>query len=61
MCRWFTKALQQGKLEGHPFEVRPGGLEGVEQALQDLKDGKASAVKYVFRIADTPGDGNYVS
>ena len=55
ICRWFTRALQAGTLKGHPFEVRPGGLEGVEQALKDLKDGKASAVKYVFRIADTPG------
>jgi NADPH2:quinone reductase len=54
-CRWFTRALQAGKFEGHPFEVRPGGLEGVEQALKDLRDGKQSAVKYVFRIAETPG------
>jgi NADPH2:quinone reductase len=54
-CRWFTRALQRGRFEGHPYEVRTGGLEGVEQALKDLKDGKASAVKYVFRIGDTPG------
>ena len=54
-CRWFTRAWQAGTFEGHPFEVRPGGLEGVEQALKDLKAGKQSAVKYVFRIADTPG------
>ena len=53
--RWFTRAWQSGAFEGHPFELRPGGLEGVEQALKDLKDGKQSAVKYVFRIADTPG------
>ena len=31
------------------------GLEGVQQGLQNLKDGKASAVKYIFKIADTPG------
>lgn len=43
-CRWFTKAWQAGSFQGHPFEVRPGGLEGVEQALKDLKDGKQSAV-----------------
>jgi NADPH2:quinone reductase len=54
-CRWFTRALQAGKFEGHPFEVKAGGLEGVEQALKDLRDGKQSAVKYVFRIAETPG------
>jgi len=55
ICRWFTRSLQLGTFEGHPFEVRAGGLEGVEQALKDLRNGKASAVKYVFRIADTPG------
>jgi NADPH2:quinone reductase len=53
-CRWFTRAIQTGRFKGHPFEVRPQGLLGVEQALKDLKDGKQSAVKYVFRIADTP-------
>jgi NADPH2:quinone reductase len=54
-CRWFSRALQAGTFKGHPFEVKPGGLAAVEQALKDLKDGKNSAVKYVFRIADTPG------
>ena len=53
--RYFTRALQNGTFSGHPFEVRPGGLEGVEEALKDLKAGKASATKYVFRIAETPG------
>ncbi|EHK97232.1 putative protein TOXD [Glarea lozoyensis 74030] len=54
-CRWFTEALEKGTFTAHPYEVRPGGLEAVQQALQDLKDGKNSASKYVFRIADTPG------
>ncbi|KAL6228673.1 hypothetical protein BDW75DRAFT_250956 [Aspergillus navahoensis] len=53
--RYISRALQNGCLSGHPFEIRPGGLEGVEEALRDLKDGRASAMKYVFRIADTPG------
>ncbi|KAH9214568.1 chaperonin 10-like protein [Leptodontidium sp. 2 PMI_412] len=56
-CRYFTRALQLGTFSGHPYEVREGGLEGVEQALKDLKEGKASATKYVIRIADTPGLG----
>lgn len=55
VTRYFTRALQARSFVGHPFEVRPGGLKGVEQALKDLKNGKASAVKYVVRIADTPG------
>ncbi|KAH8594219.1 chaperonin 10-like protein [Bisporella sp. PMI_857] len=54
-CRYFSRGLQMGTFSGHPHEVRPGGLEAVEQALKDLKNGRASAVKYVFRISDTPG------
>jgi hypothetical protein len=53
--RYFTRALNNCSFSGHPFEVRPRGLEGVEEALKDLKAGKASATKYIFRIADTPG------
>lgn len=29
--RWFGKALKEGVLTGHPFEVVPGGLQGVER------------------------------
>ncbi|KAL4863311.1 hypothetical protein BDV12DRAFT_206655 [Aspergillus spectabilis] len=53
--RYMTRALQNGTLSGHPYEIRDRGLEGVEAALKDLKAGKASACKYIFRIADTPG------
>lgn len=53
--RYFARGLQKGYLKGHPYKVVQGGLGGVQQALQDLKDGKASAVKYVFRIEDTEG------
>lgn len=53
--RWIGRALQLATFSGHPYEVRPGGLEGVQDGLKDLKDNKASAVKYVYRIADTPG------
>ncbi|KAG8627412.1 hypothetical protein KVT40_004895 [Elsinoe batatas] len=49
-----SQILIEGKFSGHPTEVIPGGLEGVQKGLQNLKDGKASAVKYIFRIADTP-------
>ncbi|KAI9814368.1 MAG: hypothetical protein M1827_003223 [Pycnora praestabilis] len=55
--RFFTRGLQQGYFSGHPYEVVPGGLAGVEEALRNLKEGKASAVKYVFRISDTEGVG----
>lgn len=51
--RLFARGLQDGWLRGHPWEVRPGGLDGVEAALRDLKEGKNSAKKYVFRISET--------
>lgn len=49
------RGLAQGWFSGHPYEVRPGGLAGIEGALQDLKTGKASAIKYVVRIGETEG------
>jgi NADPH:quinone reductase len=51
--RWVFKSLAEGGYTAHPYEVIPGGLRGVEEGLTKLRDGKASAVKYVFRIAET--------
>ncbi|KAF2263069.1 GroES-like protein [Lojkania enalia] len=53
--RLMARGLDEGWFKPHPAEVVPRGLEGVEMALRNLKEGKASAVKYVFRIAETPG------
>lgn len=53
--RYISKGLEEGWFKAQPQEVVPGGLGGVETALKDLKNGKASAIKYVFKIADTPG------
>lgn len=53
----FTRGLAHGWFTPHPHEVVPGGLDGVETALKNLEAGKASAVKYVLRIADTKGAG----
>lgn len=53
--RYFTKGLEEGWFKAHPQQIIPGGLAGVQEGLENLKNGKASAVKYVFRIADTPG------
>lgn len=44
--------LATGRFSGHPATVVKGGLEGIEKGLIDLKDGKASATKYVYQIAD---------
>jgi len=53
--RYIVRLIQQGKFKAHPHTVIPGGLAGVSQGLQNLQQGKASATKYVFRIAETPG------
>jgi NADPH2:quinone reductase len=53
--RYLARGLAEGWFKAHPFEVVPGGLEGVETGLRNLKDGMASAVKYVFRIGETEG------
>jgi hypothetical protein len=55
MYKLIERGLRDGWFKGHPYEVRHGGLGAVEQALTDLKNGKASAVKYVFRIQETEG------
>ncbi|KAK5701191.1 hypothetical protein LTR17_022808 [Elasticomyces elasticus] len=57
-CEYITKGLEVGWFKAQPQEVCEGGLGGIEGALTKLRDGKASAVKYVFRIGDTPGAGS---
>lgn len=51
--RLLSRGLTQGWMTPHPFEVVEGGLNGVETALQDMKAGKNTAVKYVLRVGDT--------
>ncbi len=53
--RYFSRALAQGDLRPHPHTVVPGGLGGIQTALQDLKADKAHGTKYVVRIAETAG------
>lgn len=53
--RYMSRGMAEGWFKPHPVEIVPKGLEGVQGALDNLKAGKASAVKYVFKIADTPG------
>ena len=53
--RLFTHWAKSGRFDPHPHEVVPGGLEGIEQGLQRLQQGKVNAKKLVFRISDTPG------
>jgi NADPH:quinone reductase-like Zn-dependent oxidoreductase len=55
LFQFIGRGLAQGWFSGHPYEVRKGGLGGLEGALKDLEAGKASAVKYVIKIAETEG------
>ncbi|KAI1804648.1 GroES-like protein [Daldinia bambusicola] len=51
--RYFGYLLEAGKLKGHPYEVIPGGLNGILIGLNKLKDGQASGLKYVYRIEES--------
>jgi len=53
--RLFSRGLEDGWFKPHPHEVIPGGLGGIQKGLENLRDGKASAVKYVYRIEETEG------
>lgn len=51
MFRYIGYLLAQGKFSGHPQTLIDGGLGGIDKGLKLLKDGKASATKYVYRVA----------
>jgi NADPH2:quinone reductase len=53
MMRAFVRGLQEGWLSGHPYEVVPGGLDGVQNGLERLSKGQVSARKLVYRIEET--------
>lgn len=52
-ARCMGRYLEDGRLKGHPFEIAPGGLNGVLTALRKLMDGKASGVKYISMVDET--------
>jgi len=45
------KLLAEGKFRPHRTDVRTGGLDGILGGLEDLKNGKVSGKKVVYRIA----------
>jgi len=54
--RYLTEILAAKAYEGHPFEVIPGGLSGVQEGLRRLQDGKAAGKKFVYRLRDETED-----
>ncbi|KAL3449162.1 chaperonin 10-like protein [Aspergillus insuetus] len=55
MLQFMGRGLAKGWFSGHPVELRPSGLAGIEGGLRDLKAGKASAAKYVVKTWETEG------
>jgi len=56
--KWYvdllTKILATGKIKPNPVHIQPSGLAGVKGGLQYMQEGKVSAQKLTYRIADTP-------
>ncbi|KAK3052787.1 hypothetical protein LTR09_006270 [Extremus antarcticus] len=46
-----TSLIADGRLKASRFEVREGGLDGIFEGLQVLREGKNSAMKLVYRIS----------
>ena len=42
--------LEQGLIKTHPASVREGGLAGILDGMQQMKEGKVSGVKLVYRV-----------
>lgn len=56
--RFIGRGLQEGWFKPQPHKVIPGGLGGVQHALEELKAGRVNAQKLVFEIAATEGVKN---
>ncbi|KAF2448272.1 GroES-like protein [Karstenula rhodostoma CBS 690.94] len=44
--------IAQGKIKPHRAEVREGGFKSIASGLEDVKNGKISGVKVVYRVAE---------
>ncbi|KAL5364836.1 chaperonin 10-like protein [Aspergillus floccosus] len=53
-CTIVEQLLQAGQLRVHPPELRGGGLQGVLDGLQLMREGKVSAKKLVYNVVETP-------
>jgi len=49
------KLIEDKKIKAHRYEVREGGLGGILAGLDDMKNGKISGVKVVYRISSEQG------
>jgi hypothetical protein len=44
------KLLEANLIKNHPVKLMEGGLEGILDGMQYLKDGKVSGVKVVYQV-----------
>lgn len=54
--KWWRLAerlLSEGKLRGMPTSVKKGGLQGVLDGFEEMKSGKVSMQKLVYRVGET--------
>ena len=47
----------EGKLEPHPRRVGEGGLQGAVEGMREMKEGRVSGFKLVYRVDDTVWPG----
>ncbi|KAJ6024162.1 hypothetical protein N7540_004959 [Penicillium herquei] len=55
--KWWAEAeklLAAGTIKVHPPKINPGGLKGVLEGLQLLKEDKVSGEKLVYNVSETP-------
>lgn len=59
-CKHFydltQKLVNAGQLAVHPPKIGGDGLVGVFDGLEQLKQGKVSGQKLVYRVEETPAD-----
>jgi hypothetical protein len=48
--RYLSHLLAEGTFQPHPFEVLPGGLDGIIGGVKALHNGKVSAKKLIARL-----------
>lgn len=51
----FSSGLAEGWLTAHPYEVKKGGLAGLESGLKGSRDGTVRAKKILVRPGETEG------
>lgn len=46
------RLLEEGKIKNHPVGLRKGGLENVLGGMWEMKEGKYSGEKLVYRVGE---------